>query len=813
MLLITNGGAQPDRVFSMGLSSGDTAPRPRSILYCGRAERVFHNPVEYYQHSRRSYAERGLRFTFTDKIWDLNIGLLSQYDGLLMYGDVQTAANASEAFAQPFVDAIVDFVEAGGGLTGMHVASACFRNSTDFGNLLGGRFSGHFPYQSFSPNVPNLVEHPITEGLGTYTSFDEPYQIKDLNSDVVLLGTRNGIGNEADDRPYTWVRTQGAGRVFYHANGHDSSSWEQPNFQELMLRGTEWAARTGSTDFFGEIWGAILAESGEVSFMSKVEVDGNLEQGVFSGVSDSPYRAVLSGESLFDEPSAGTFLNSSETSAVVVGSGMIAMTGRIDRVGVSGDSAAFLFGPPQCPHLIAASGLECSEAGLEITYAGVAEFVFETSNLDEVVVRAALDNPNTPQNDAILLHTDGVVTTKVLMEGDVLPEGSEVVSDLTNRDFALSDGGLLVLISQLSENGESSEAIISDRSGTLEVNLRSGVQYPNLPLGSTIESFDWVEIRDSGEILFIASLSGVGVTSSNDQMLCRLSSIGEVTLIVREGDFVDEGVVKAPVDGWKVACSESHLAIVMAYVRQGEMQEIGALVLVSDTAVSVALTEGDKLADGDEIFRVKFLPGEKASCEGAESVMKVSLEGDVGPASEALLLLGRLKPRIIVRTSWQLGGRNGSFKVDELDFEPDSHGQAGHSSSSGLVFTASAPDGTKQIVLSDLGDSLDGDFLDDDFEIAFGGNPNFGDGLMPIGTPKIEAEADGAYSFNFWMNKAFVGQYEIFESRDLKSWTKVESAPTLHQDQSNVVEGFDRFSHHFELSDIQRFLRIEIFSE
>src|SRR5205085_2515007 len=41
--------------------------------------------------------------------------------------------------------------------------------------------------------------------------------------------------------PWTWVRTQGKGRVFYTAWGHDQRTWGHPGFHNLVERGIRWA--------------------------------------------------------------------------------------------------------------------------------------------------------------------------------------------------------------------------------------------------------------------------------------------------------------------------------------------------------------------------------------------------------------------------------------------------------------------------------------------------------------------------------------------------------------------------------------------
>ena len=45
-----------------------------------------------------------------------------------------------------------------------------------------------------------------------------------------------GQGREA----FTWVRTQGKGRMFYTGYGHDASTWSNPNFQKLIEQAVVW---------------------------------------------------------------------------------------------------------------------------------------------------------------------------------------------------------------------------------------------------------------------------------------------------------------------------------------------------------------------------------------------------------------------------------------------------------------------------------------------------------------------------------------------------------------------------------------------
>ncbi len=81
------------------------------------------------------------------------------------------------------------------------------------------------------------------QGLRPFATWDETYvHTKHNTKDRTVLQVR-AEGN--GDEPWTWVRTQGKGRVFYTAYGHDARTWMQPGFQSLVERGIRWAANKG----------------------------------------------------------------------------------------------------------------------------------------------------------------------------------------------------------------------------------------------------------------------------------------------------------------------------------------------------------------------------------------------------------------------------------------------------------------------------------------------------------------------------------------------------------------------------------------
>jgi putative membrane-bound dehydrogenase-like protein len=103
--------------------------------------------------------------------------------------------------------------------------------------MVGGEFARHGTGE-FSTEIVQ-PSHPIMQGLTPFTTWDETYVHKNHNPTdrTVLMERVDQEGRE----PWTWVRTQGKGRVFYTAYGHDQRTWSHPSFQKLVEQGTVWA--------------------------------------------------------------------------------------------------------------------------------------------------------------------------------------------------------------------------------------------------------------------------------------------------------------------------------------------------------------------------------------------------------------------------------------------------------------------------------------------------------------------------------------------------------------------------------------------
>ncbi len=173
----------------------------------------------------------------------------------MVYGNVRLIYPDQES-------ALLDFVAGGGGLVGVHVASWTFTNSPAYGTMIGGRFKGHHAITEYSQTFAD-AEPAILSGLTPYTSEDEPYLNQAFNPDIKVLSWRDPVGATeiatSFKEPYTWIRYQGLGRVFYHAGGHDYRTWSQAGFRELLARGVHWVCR-------GALGGPRVSDTGTVVF-------------------------------------------------------------------------------------------------------------------------------------------------------------------------------------------------------------------------------------------------------------------------------------------------------------------------------------------------------------------------------------------------------------------------------------------------------------------------------------------------------------------------------------------------------------------
>jgi uncharacterized protein len=209
------------------LAGSFAAAQPLRVLFLG--DNGHHKPAERVVELRPALAARGIQLVYTEDVAGaLNPETLKRFDALLVFANIDRIAPEQD-------QALFDYVNQGGAFIPVHCASFCFRNSERYVALVGGQFRRHAAITTFQTRIV-LPEHPIMRGFaGVVTGGDEPYEhTKHNEQNRTVLEVRG-------EEPYTWVRTEGKGRIFYTAWGHDQRTWKDPGFHDLLERGIRFA--------------------------------------------------------------------------------------------------------------------------------------------------------------------------------------------------------------------------------------------------------------------------------------------------------------------------------------------------------------------------------------------------------------------------------------------------------------------------------------------------------------------------------------------------------------------------------------------
>lgn len=222
------------------LAASDSGPiRVLFLGHDGTGEgQASHKPGEAFASITRALGRDAIYFDYVTSVEEAlgNAEYLAKFDALLMY------CNHASITPTQWKN-LLGYVENGGGLVPVHSASWCFSNEPGFDKLVGGRFAHHrtgvFKLKTLLSNHAAIRDVPELE------AWDETYVHKNHSQDRVVLQVREVSGTDDNitaPEPWTWIRNQGRGRVFYTASGHDLRVWDRPEFHALLKRGIVWAA-------------------------------------------------------------------------------------------------------------------------------------------------------------------------------------------------------------------------------------------------------------------------------------------------------------------------------------------------------------------------------------------------------------------------------------------------------------------------------------------------------------------------------------------------------------------------------------------
>ncbi|HEW91668.1 MAG TPA: ThuA domain-containing protein [Thermotogaceae bacterium] len=172
---------------------------------------------------------RNDRFDFevTEDLSHLNFKKLAKKDVVLLYTLFKSINEYNKK-------ALLDFVEKGGKLLGLHSANASFLENHDYLEMIGSKFLYHPPKCRFVVRISKM--HYITQGLEDFEIVDELY-ISEYNENVNILLETDYNHQKV---PILYTKSFGLGKVVFFALGHDTTSILNRDFIRVFSRSLDW---------------------------------------------------------------------------------------------------------------------------------------------------------------------------------------------------------------------------------------------------------------------------------------------------------------------------------------------------------------------------------------------------------------------------------------------------------------------------------------------------------------------------------------------------------------------------------------------
>jgi uncharacterized protein len=220
--------------------------QPRQVLFVTHSAGFRHDSIPTAAEALAGLARADGRFavTHTEDLAYINPDRLAIFHAVFFFTSGELPINQTQK------NALLNFVDSGGGFGGVHSATDTLYNWPEYGALIGAYFNVHPWTQNARVDIEDPA-HPTTTHLGlNFPITEEFYQFRAIDRTtlrvLMTLDTRSvdlnapGTNPNTRDFPLAWARSHGRGRVYYNALGHFQSTWRDPRFTASIHQALLW---------------------------------------------------------------------------------------------------------------------------------------------------------------------------------------------------------------------------------------------------------------------------------------------------------------------------------------------------------------------------------------------------------------------------------------------------------------------------------------------------------------------------------------------------------------------------------------------
>ncbi len=220
-------------------------PQEKSVLIFSETAGWRHKSIEVgVEALKKLTAENGLKSFSSEDSSVFNDKQLKQVSAVVFLNTTGDILNDAEQLA------FERYVQAGGGVVGIHAATDTEYDWHWFGRMIGGRFKSHPKIQKATLNV--VSDSDIVKGLPKTFEFEDEWynftSLSDRRHDLIMLDESSYEGGENKDyHPISWYHNFDGGRVFYTGLGHKKENFSDPLFLQSVKQGLDYAIGTDIT--------------------------------------------------------------------------------------------------------------------------------------------------------------------------------------------------------------------------------------------------------------------------------------------------------------------------------------------------------------------------------------------------------------------------------------------------------------------------------------------------------------------------------------------------------------------------------------